>query len=501
MRKTAFILICLFLYSLSHAQSIAWDKNFDFLPNMSVSQGISYSYKDSIIAVLSGEGFNIPNSRVSFLNSNTGDTIKTVKFHDSNFMANFSSPIKSIEDGSFIVAVSDTFSGNNSNTRQIKCRLIKFDSNLNIIWEVRLGTNFLINAPRDIYVHNNSEYYIFQDAQPVHHSGTGFGESKLSIIYYNEITQESWYRIYEFTTDGYTNAVNLLKNKSNTLTLHGRYGLVGIDRPYFIKTNLDGDTLLTKHILLDRTDVFDYGTFKPNAIVTPNNNILMAGRLDSSDAPLNPHYPFVCKVDSNYNVMWLTVINSLKNNLPGSLWQLVTQTQGDTVILISSANNLNTISLYKLNGVTGAIIDSVYLQSSVTSFTAFFTDLVHHNHDLYFSGECRVGSERQAYVGKISGVGLPATTETLNSNPTELFFIKSSISIYPNPATDVLTIETQTEGTFELYNTLGEKVHTSVMLNEVKHLQINISHLPQGTYHYQFHTKNYMQGGKIVVVK
>jgi hypothetical protein len=59
----------------------------------------------------------------------------------------------------------------------------------------------------------------------------------------------------------------------------------------------------------------------------------------------------------------------------------------------------------------------------------------------------------------------------------------TEVKIYPNPATDVLTLyapSTLTRQDFEVLNTLGQTVLSGEV--NARHIQISIAHLPNGKY-------------------
>jgi hypothetical protein len=62
-----------------------------------------------------------------------------------------------------------------------------------------------------------------------------------------------------------------------------------------------------------------------------------------------------------------------------------------------------------------------------------------------------------------------------------------SLSIYPNPATDIITIETDEQVlSVELFSTVGQKINVTTNAKQ----QINISDFAAGTYSLIIHTTN-----------
>jgi hypothetical protein len=77
-----------------------------------------------------------------------------------------------------------------------------------------------------------------------------------------------------------------------------------------------------------------------------------------------------------------------------------------------------------------------------------------------------------------------------------------SLSIYPNPATGIVTIQDNSFAVDEkvnihLYNVLDEKIFAADMLwKEIN--QINISHLPSGIYFLRVSGRDNMQSIKLI---
>lgn len=89
-----------------------------------------------------------------------------------------------------------------------------------------------------------------------------------------------------------------------------------------------------------------------------------------------------------------------------------------------------------------------------------------------------------------------SSIETTGANK----YFTSSISVYPNPATDIITLNMNDEvgrSVFELYNLQGKKV----MREELKQsTAIDVSAVSQGTYFYLITNENEVAKGKLIVM-
>jgi hypothetical protein len=106
-------------------------------------------------------------------------------------------------------------------------------------------------------------------------------------------------------------------------------------------------------------------------------------------------------------------------------------------------------------------------------------------------------SARATLISKgwtITDAGLGVTTSA-KCIPTaiELNEQNEELNIYPNPATDKLSIQLAEKATLVLLNTIGEKV---LQTNELGN--ISLEALPAGVYIYQVKTANKNYTGKII---
>ena len=100
-----------------------------------------------------------------------------------------------------------------------------------------------------------------------------------------------------------------------------------------------------------------------------------------------------------------------------------------------------------------------------------------------------------------------AQTQSVKNDESHVEIISkliNDISVYPNPATEYITVHYSIaeDGQFVLYNTIGEKVLTSVILKTATRKQINLDNLTNGIYQYEIVLNNGVKSrGKLTIKK
>ncbi|SFC79554.1 Por secretion system C-terminal sorting domain-containing protein [Flexibacter flexilis DSM 6793] len=129
---------------------------------------------------------------------------------------------------------------------------------------------------------------------------------------------------------------------------------------------------------------------------------------------------------------------------------------------------------------------SVYNNTAVVSNITFTGD-----GDAVFAGYIDSPSPAfyDLYFMKVGGIGLPYLPETdsswLVTSSKPIIGNSSKVSIYPNPAREVLNIsfaDYVKTGSLELCNSVGQRLK-SVTLSETNLLMLSVADLPEGIYH------------------
>ena len=80
---------------------------------------------------------------------------------------------------------------------------------------------------------------------------------------------------------------------------------------------------------------------------------------------------------------------------------------------------------------------------------------------------------------------------------------KTGFQLYPNPASDKISIQTTTAGILTLSDLSGRAVVTQAVNASNTAIDVHTGHLSPGVYIYQFvsHDKELINNGKLVIVK
>jgi hypothetical protein len=91
------------------------------------------------------------------------------------------------------------------------------------------------------------------------------------------------------------------------------------------------------------------------------------------------------------------------------------------------------------------------------------------------------------------------SSQRCNITSVQELHVDSEIKLYPNPASNQINLaitEEQRGGRLQIYNVLGKKLHEHLIKKD--NVQIDVSHLPTGTYLVLISKEGYLYSTKFI---
>ncbi len=182
------------------------------------------------------------------------------------------------------------------------------------------------------------------------------------------------------------------------------------------------------------------------------------------------HYQLLLSQSADSGATWNVMNRDLSNDTAHTYFLPHMTRDGCDLHVICSSNNG---AKYFHSGDGGITWDAPFGMAG-TSFIAYTGHVLHV---IYVDASHSIKYLRNP----IGNPGIPCTVTGTNS----LNYIEEEISLYPNPATNLITISIAdnniTSCTLNLYNILGEKAFDQMIIDKAN-TSIDISKLPQGIY-------------------
>jgi hypothetical protein len=159
-----------------------------------------------------------------------------------------------------------------------------------------------------------------------------------------------------------------------------------------------------------------------------------------------------------------------------------------TITNVAGCDSVITLNLFVRPAVAVTASASGFNLTATAGFVAYQWKL---------NGSAISGANTQTYTAVANGAytvevtdanGCKGTSNTVNVTGVGIENLSNiSLTIYPNPATDIITIETDEQVTgVELFSAIGQKINVTANAKQ----QINISDLAAGAYSLIIHTTN-----------
>jgi len=211
--------------------------------------------------------------------------------------------------------------------------LIKTDLNGDILWKKVIGIDNVTISIQEIalddfgncYMAGSTYYYGEDDADPL-------------IIKLNPCGEKEWCRVFSEDGNNYSRSLVVNSDNSITVVLSYMYWPPYVNRICLSRLDSDGNLLWKKYY--NGQDSLIIGQDMYNIINTPDNGYLMTGLCyypDPENPELNWRKPYFIKTDSDGNLLWERVIHQDVADPGGEAWNTVISP--DSVYFYSSLSN------------------------------------------------------------------------------------------------------------------------------------------------------------------
>lgn len=446
-----------YITALDYNGNIKWHKRIlipNLLNNTSAERNIIKIAHDHYIACGTIEDRKA-NSRVNVMypffhhfNSN-GDSLRYNTYPDT-IGAKYITAL--VQDGPYIITGGMTTSNviwkiNGQDTyKEYGTWMCKYDTLGNVIWQKSMWFKSLaVPDIQSVVLSADKKNYVFAGRMPdttIDYNGRSCivkTDTAGNIIWVNSLKKKY---LSEHKIDIVTNPTGGYYFTSSWSTEPDFQGQTIYSQIYYGKLDEQGDTIWTK-VHFDTTNL-PYGQGHKIAW-TQDSNLVIQATAELGDLPV------LMKIDTLGNVLWLrTYLHAYNFNQP---WYR--PKHGINGFSVTPDNRFFMSGYISANGPMPGVYDAPKEGSRISWFV--LTD----------TGGCRYPGDPACW---------PLAVKNINTK-------KAEVKIYPNPATDVLTIETSAKGeqtVLELYDVSGRKMHSTLCKGQKE--TINIGHLPPGMY-------------------
>lgn len=345
--------------------------------------------------------------------------------------------------------------------------IVKHDASGNVLWAKSAGGN-ATDIGNGVAVDPLGNAYITGFfASPTINFGAGTltntssGTMDVFIVKYDASGNTTWSKQYGGSTDDQGNAIVV---GSSALYVTGGFSSASIN---FTTTTLSNASAGTNDVFLTKLDL--------------DGNVIWATRSGNIDSEAGTSID----MDSNGNIFIAGYFNSASLTFGASSLNNASSGYKD---LFVTAYDATGVSLWAISA--GDVFDEIANDISVNA-----AGNVIHIAGMYNSGMLSFGSHTlfkgcgdDVFIAKFNAPVVGIKEE----------YLENTILLYPNPATDKITIAA--EGKIMFYNTLGESVLSINMEDRVSN-EIDISSLPKGIYLCAIFSKQKVISKSKVVVK
>lgn len=276
-------------------------------------------------------------------------------------------------------------------------------------------------------------------------------------------------------------AFRVVENNKNQIVVSGAKEIANpIHFPYIVIYDLQGNLIRTKS--------FNSGAFNCAAgsiNLYNSNEYTMVGCLDtmlnSGDYP----YPeYVSRLDSNFNFKWISLFNS-----PVLKAIYIAKEISDHGIVVIGFKEDNVLGfpvgwITKLDSSGNKVWEHFYTHGPTYNYFSDFQETL--DHGFIVCGSTYGPHSQDSWIIKLDSNGCLMNNCGLNTNTQELFYNTVSLNVFPNPATNTISLNyilfEGKEGHLEIYNMLGELETSQILPIGSSQFELNISNWSTGMY-------------------
>lgn len=476
MKKHFFNILLFVLFTHLCRAQIYFNKTYDFPNTANFSTSVleiplsGYILNGSYFSPLGYYGIALVRTDLN------GDTIWQKSFVDSfhTYAGGSSHSLITTTDGNYLMCGSRLDTNNNRDAI-----IVKFTPNGDTLWMKTFGGIGADHANAAIECYEDSGFILIGYTQSF-----GNGLSDYYMIRTDKNGNQLWYQT--FGTSGSEDAVSGIR------TLDGGFILAGVkaNAEYIIKTDYNGNFLWEKH----------YTTIQGVAFVTEllDSNLIIAG----TKLVTGNDQAYFAETDKLGNIIWSNTYGGAETEI---LW---------AIPIVLNDGSIVCSGMQTVGGVPYGYLLKVDNQGNQQWARSYYKNTVIDNYFYDFrrtsdNGFVMVGSannpNQDHWLVKVDSMGCEIPNCNVGIN--EQLQDNTPFSVYPNPTSDITTVEIElleTENDYELsiQDAVGREVSVIKLSSGYNILSLETNQFSEGIYFIQIKSNSeIIQSKKLIVIK
>ncbi len=271
-----------------------------------------------------------------------------------------------------------------------------------------------------------------------------------------------------------------------------------IHYPYIVIYDLQGNLISTK-------------SFNSGALICAAGEIrhynsdeyLLVGCLDTTINMGDYQYPlYLARLDINYNFKWMTIYNA-----PEIKIIFIYKEVSDGGIVMVGNKTGNTVYpvgwIAKVDSSGNKLWEHYYAHNNNTNIYNYFSDFEEtFDHGFIICGSTYGPNSQDSWIVKLDSNGCLDSSCGLNTGTIELFYSPIALELFPNPATEKVSIKYSLPqgkvGKLTIFNVLGMRMEDQILTEGSDQIEINIQPWAKGIYTCVIETGEIVVTGKIL---